>query len=717
MNRRWFLSLAIGALGGCQTGTDTTDGSKPHPSFIISDATHSNGNPNFFWLPPMVPDPSGSPTWKATQFNPNLQPTIYVCLLYEGTRQPVAGDQCAASGYTQNFPWNGTDPNLGVVLNLTAQSYQANWKVATNANDAFYRIFALLGPYGQAGTFQLGYADVEAVLSGSQLAALVNVNTGLDVTLKDGRTLPIQFRIQNGATCTATPCAAATVSLATGGTVKTTSPINGAPVGVSIPAQTPTSPAITFTTQPCSYGNRLQLQGTPIDLPVFGSCITLISSPQLISVLPNAATVFVCDYPPNVASLSVQQQDFVALHAAHNDWVSPAPFAEALPEAAVNCASLVQAPEQGLKAVFASLWHGKWKEAGHELLSWVGPKPLEARMRMRRIHLGGGGKTGLQSDFQFALPAKMAVSAGDGVSVPPGTTITATALVTDLFGIPVQGAKVHFAVTGGGGSIAAPTALSDATGLASVQWTLGAVAGTNTLKATGFGIASPGTHGPRATFDPFMPTYRVWGDLSDQAYPGVTLQTGSLMFTATGVLSPVDIFGFGASGYTYVVGVHFDGVTTRVGSGDQGTVAAPANWYSTTFVPDIAWTTNGQAGFGTLGGCAINTATTVANSWGVFTDILVRKSFTTPYAGTLTLTLYIDNDAQVYLDNVNVTSQGVGTTGYNSTSGWWEHDGCADGGAPVFTLPGITAGSHLLAIRGHDYGGSTFLDVKAHLAP
>ena len=83
----------------------------------------------------------------------------------------------------------------------------------------------------------------------------------------------------------------------------------------------------------------------------------------------------------------------------------------------------------------------------------------------------------------------------------------------------------------------------------------------------------------------------------------------------------------------------------------------------------------------------------------------------------MSISLRIDNDAQVWLDGTNVTANGTGGDSYNVTTGWWQHDGCADGSSPVFVIPNVPAGTHLLAIRGHDFGWATYLDVKADLAP
>ncbi|MDH5284910.1 MAG: Ig-like domain repeat protein, partial [Gemmatimonadota bacterium] len=69
--------------------------------------------------------------------------------------------------------------------------------------------------------------------------------------------------------------------------------------------------------------------------------------------------------------------------------------------------------------------------------------------------------------------------AGTAVGTPPSV------LVTDAIGNPVSGVGVTFAVTGGGGSVTGGSATTNASGIATVgSWTLGAVAGPNTLTAT-----------------------------------------------------------------------------------------------------------------------------------------------------------------------------------------------------------------------------------------
>jgi hypothetical protein len=81
--------------------------------------------------------------------------------------------------------------------------------------------------------------------------------------------------------------------------------------------------------------------------------------------------------------------------------------------------------------------------------------------------------------------ANLAITAGNGQTGTAGSPLPVNpqVRVTDLSGNPVAGISVTFTVTGGGGS-AASTQITDAAGFASVSWTLGTVAGANTLDAT-----------------------------------------------------------------------------------------------------------------------------------------------------------------------------------------------------------------------------------------
>ena len=88
--------------------------------------------------------------------------------------------------------------------------------------------------------------------------------------------------------------------------------------------------------------------------------------------------------------------------------------------------------------------------------------------------------------------SQIALNAGNSQSATVGTavTIAPSVIVTDANGNPVSGVSVTFAVASGGGSATGLSATTMATGIATVgSWTLGAVAGANTLTATSTGLS------------------------------------------------------------------------------------------------------------------------------------------------------------------------------------------------------------------------------------
>lgn len=158
LHRGIFPGLLLMAWS-CTTGELTRPGNGPSAS-IVDGAR--GGNPHFYFLPPMVRMPVYSGSFDAT-----LSPTVRV------------------SG-------PGVDRELQVVLHATEQVYQAQWHTSDDALDpaSSYRVTVLVGAQ------ELGYADVDVVARGSELR---NVDTGEFIALLNGRTLPIKFRIEQGA--------------------------------------------------------------------------------------------------------------------------------------------------------------------------------------------------------------------------------------------------------------------------------------------------------------------------------------------------------------------------------------------------------------------------------------------------------------------------------------------------------------------------------------
>ncbi len=85
--------------------------------------------------------------------------------------------------------------------------------------------------------------------------------------------------------------------------------------------------------------------------------------------------------------------------------------------------------------------------------------------------------------LELAAGGGQTANVGTPVAVPPAVR------VTDQSGNPVPGVAVAFAVSGGGGGVTGPNAVTDANGIATVGgWQLGPGSGSNTLTATAAGL-------------------------------------------------------------------------------------------------------------------------------------------------------------------------------------------------------------------------------------
>jgi len=157
------------------------------------------------------------------------------------------------------------------------------------------------------------------------------------------------------------------------------------------------------------------------------------------------------------------------------------------------------------------------------------------------------------------------INGGDGQSATVNTAVPTapSALVTDAHGNPVSGVSVTFAVTLGGGSLTGTNpATTNASGIASIGWTLGATAGTNNMTATAGGLTnSPLTY--TATGTAGTPT-----QMTINGGNGQTAQISTLLPTAPSVLVQ-DAFNNPVSGATVTF-------AANVGSNGSLTAASPA---------------------------------------------------------------------------------------------------------------------------------------------
>jgi len=529
------LSVAAGTLAFLFACTgDSVAPPIGGPSFAVSDGAH-DGNPDFFFLPPLFKNPSSDPDFEPAAFNPNVKPVVEICELtasFTCVEPPLRRFETAE-------------------LSLAGQHYQVNWNTTETALDVtkFYRIQVFVG------TTLLGFADVDPVSSGKDLKS---VATGEYIGLVDGRTLPIRFRIESGALCAVdgTDCTAATINLLQGGTVVLEA--QGEVFKFDIPPGTTATYGgqvitdITFNLEVCS--------GIDVDLPIFGKCLRVSTffetsgSAGSELLFSNPALVSMCVLEPG---LPQSQEDFITLHQQDGTLI------RALPHAIPNC-EVIGARAYEPAGLAARGW--RWiRDIAGKLFT---PRPLYARSRTALFNLGGGGETNLLgatctpsasarqmllvtcpaavapqlsaaaaaptartvSDFQFALPAKMDyVNPADASrSAPAGTSLPTAVKVTDWNDVPVQGATVTFTE----GDIEGPgvigTATSDASGIAQISWTI--AAGPNTVIASGRGIAAQNNY-PDATVKPFMPDI----SLPTEQQTAVVLRTGEVTFLATGV--------------------------------------------------------------------------------------------------------------------------------------------------------------------------------------
>jgi Big-like domain-containing protein len=181
------LFIALSALT-CTDG-EPAGPTPPAPRASISDAVHAGGNAHFYFLPPLVaaPQPTG-------QFDGSLLPytLVEVCRLDATGCTPIASFS-ATSGSTC-APKGSTPPASSLLrVDPVAELYVVNWQTdSCFALDATvtYRIRVVV-----AGT-ELGHVDLDVVGTGGDLK---DVNTQEYAGLVPGRTLPIKFRIEQGA--------------------------------------------------------------------------------------------------------------------------------------------------------------------------------------------------------------------------------------------------------------------------------------------------------------------------------------------------------------------------------------------------------------------------------------------------------------------------------------------------------------------------------------
>jgi hypothetical protein len=162
----------------------------------------------------------------------------------------------------------------------------------------------------------------------------------------------------------------------------------------------------------------------------------------------------------------------------------------------------------------------------------------------------------------------------------------------------------------------------------------------------------------------------------------------------------------GIDGVTAPIG----GSTWKFGLAPFGDVRASPTDPATSYA-SFCNAANGTIDYGTV---IINAASiwqrATSSATSDLTYLFARRVFFAPTAGAIDLP--IDNDVQVWLDGVDVTS----TLQYSEGTfegGFLIHDGCAT--LNQVTLPSVSAGVHVLAVKARDRGTASYFDAKFYV--
>jgi hypothetical protein len=469
-----FIAVAcVVVLAACTD--NTVQPNAPTLNAAIQDGNHA-GNPNFFFLPPLVPNPVGSPNFNPATFNAKLAPVVEVCRL---AGNPVL-DPTTSCGPLVFGP-------ASMALDATNQQYQLNWDTQASPLDAtaFYRITVRGAARGTA----LGFLDIDPVLGGMK-----NPKTGDVFIFTDGRTLPIKVRIQQGAfgsTNSNDVVEQVVPNVIPSGTLDVTTNTGFAGARFTSGWLNPNL----GIDQVVVIIERVGANCLSSGLEQMEGCYRFRTDPDLHQIeggLPFAKNVIagVCFQIP--ADIGGQGPPFELARQEEVGGQASGPLTRLaeVPAPFIHCDSFGPTT-QTIGAAFRSGRLGDIAKAGWHAMTQTIARAIQPAA-LHAVDLGAGGSTDGFSFFGYARFASMTVTAGDGATAPAGSTLQASVQVQNnhhAVTSPVVGQSVTFTVTGGGGSVSTGTcsegnacaATTDGAGNATVTWRLGT--GVNTLQA------------------------------------------------------------------------------------------------------------------------------------------------------------------------------------------------------------------------------------------
>ena len=178
------LLLVVSCLSDDRSGPMEPRAADSGPAHLISDAVHSSGTRGFFFLPPMVSQPSVTGEFDADIATVN--PRVVICDVTDGPDTDCGGATTALRSFTTT-----STPALGV----DGEKYKVDWDTREGAFVAgrTYRVHVTAGT--GPNMRELGFADILLTNEPGKAKNLANDDL---IVLKDGRTLPVHFRIEQG---------------------------------------------------------------------------------------------------------------------------------------------------------------------------------------------------------------------------------------------------------------------------------------------------------------------------------------------------------------------------------------------------------------------------------------------------------------------------------------------------------------------------------------
>jgi len=468
---------------------------------MISDGAHG-GNPDFFFLPPLVSNPNNDPNYDLGKANNALEASLAVEIC-ELKAPPVNGPTDCVDG----SPLKRFEPGTGAVRQQGSGDdgfYMAQWKTQESPLDLakFYRIKVFI----EGSHDTLGIADLDPVASQKELK---NAHTGEVIPLLDDGTLPIKFRVETGALCHVgvALCNSVTVTnnSPTGFQIVTVDGGAGAIAGAKfpngwLPAGGPQSVVVTIASVNTGESNPATgAETTPchagLALEQFPGCFNFTTTPALArndsgDEFATSVIVAVCYV---LQGSGDPREKFAEMYSSGPEEqphaLPDAPDVGILGPAARNCTTNVIGSNNS-KGV-TGLASAAWRKVKGGLGQFFGVQTAYG------VDLGLGGFSKGFSNVGPALSATIESYSSTELTLAPGATTTSTVRITGsshhsdhaLSGI--GGVAVTF--TASSGALSAGTVTTASDGTASVNWTMPAGTGTGpyTLTADGPALGGP----------------------------------------------------------------------------------------------------------------------------------------------------------------------------------------------------------------------------------